>query len=824
MPGLLSGAAAAISFVTPATTDFDAAAVAGAGFLQVRLNGATQAFERKLASIDYKIQRQQLHREDIRDLVDLTIARMDIYHLIGTLLLAFCMAWFTDSSLWELPVWFSDLFLISNFGAVGYLVLCVWLSMYATIASRSVGTRLLTSYARLSIPTSAQIEEIKYPIFANLSDKIADKIAGVGPKKKATDKKGVEEGEGGSSYVEYISNSEDNQQHFRRFRQELPKWLVYDTWSRVCATFGLNQMLQSLSYFSLGIIWLKSPLAAIMSFVAINVFSTIILWLDVGDLNHTWQDYVAILFLTFLPPVLAITLLLYELIVPRVDDEEFRGAAGVLCVLCFWAHAAWLWYLVNLFWTAGSKDSRFQPGAYADVLEWIKSEETENNHEVSTTRLVPAGEGLISTASAIGPLGHGTGANSYESGGAFSVLVTEEWKKQRLAEKQEVNGGREIGVWQSVKRTKKGQDDLEHPDLDKTNWLPVKMMKYFTIMTICWWSGAGVSHGLLISFHQHNKMIDFTGSNVLPVLSDKTNLVQWPSPARLFKVAALHCSDSSVWVSSKFSMYALMQGETSNTFGALQHISEGRVNAVICGANGCDALSPPSDARSEWLLTSMKESGGPGPRKVALPQSWLKVTGAWSECPEASTETCTVAWLAGWDGHTVTAATLQMGASADDWVVHSNFEADPAVGLCSGGHSPACGQPGPRTYDDVSALQMGAGGRSLMVMSGGGVIDVWNLAKGAVMQRMHLGESYTSMCRSGESVFLSRQGKEGPIVASMPVPSSLASRTATVGSASHTEASSDKLVDKLAFLSRHDTFRQMPGAASDNGNGHLAAE
>jgi hypothetical protein len=789
---LLSGMA---SFLAPHETAFDGAALIGAGGFTTRLNSATQGFERRLTAIDYKIQRQQLHREDIRDLVELTTARMDIYHLVGTLLLAFCMEWYTNGELWELPVWFSDLFLISNYGAVGYLIMCVWLAMYAAVASRSIGTRLLTSYARLSFPTKKEIERIKFPIFHNSKDAInrsrgldvdgkplAEDDPNNGKYVKAID----EESEFRQHMDEYAEArvevpSEDNQQHFRRFRQELPRWLVYDTWARVCMSLGMNQMLQSLSYFSLGIIWAKSPLAAIMSFLAINLLSAIVLWLDVGDLEHSWLDYFAITMLSFLPPCLAILLLLYELVFPRADDNEMRGLAGFLCTVCFWSHAAWLWYLVNLFWTAGSSDSRFQPGSFADVLEWIKHKD-ENDEVVDESDLgamAPQGEQLISAVPKSAKLEH-------ESGGAFTRQVTDQQMKERLHETQEINGGREIGVWKTTKK-KDGQGEMANPDLAQTNWLPVRMIKYFTIITICWWCMAGFSHGFLIAFHKHNEFRDFTGNNVLPPLSAKISeggphghlFLQFPAPGHLFKVAALHCSESNLWVSSKFDTYAMVQQDADKQTsaaspGALEHVRTGELNTVICGANShCDALSPPENKTAQWLLAPLDDSDGQAARRVPVPHSWRVVSGAWSDCPEASNATCTSAWLAGWDGKRVVAATMQMDATSKTWKVSTKFEVDPKVGICGDGRKTReCGPKGHLKYDDVSALEMGAGGKTLMVLSGG-TVDVWDLPGGAVLQRMHLGDSYTSMCRSGENVYLSREGPDGPVVATMALPSSL---------------------------------------------------
>jgi len=112
--------------------------------------------------------------------VELTVGRMDIYHVVGTLLLTFCVEWYSDNSLISsgLPPWFVTLFLISNFCAVGFLIFSVWLAMHASIASHSIGVRLLTSYARLSIPSRKELDQISVPLVPLISQ-----LLSVGKKK-----------------------------------------------------------------------------------------------------------------------------------------------------------------------------------------------------------------------------------------------------------------------------------------------------------------------------------------------------------------------------------------------------------------------------------------------------------------------------------------------------------------------------------------------------------------------------------------------------------------------------------------------------------------
>jgi len=345
-----------------------------------RENKAHQSFERQFRSIDFKIQRQALHREDIRDLVELTTKRMDIYHIVGTLLLTFCITWYTDNAILRgdnLPIWYADLFLISNFAAVGYLILSVWLAMYAAIASRSIGTRLLTSFARLSFPTRQEVEEVKVPLFVDF-DGIKNKI--MGRSQSSSEPVQKEYAPGGTWKAgQQDQLSEDDQQHFRRFLQELPRWLSYDTGSRLCMSYGMNQMLQALSYYVLGVIWTSSPMAAVTSFIAVKFLSILVLWIDVGAHHDENKDLLALFFLHFGPPFLA-ALLLYSTLDPTIihsqaqhtHDSKYTTRVSLLGTLCFWGHAGWLWYMNSVTTKDGKKGNRFKASEFANVLEWVQ--------------------------------------------------------------------------------------------------------------------------------------------------------------------------------------------------------------------------------------------------------------------------------------------------------------------------------------------------------------------------------------------------------------------------------------------------------------------
>jgi len=333
--------------------DFDVPGLAGELFGTFRETSVDQAFERRFAEIDYRIQRQQLHREDIRDLVELTVGRMDVYHVVGTLLLAFCLGWYTDNAIMDsdLPNWYVALFFISNFTAVGFLTFSVWLAMHASVVSQSIGVRLLTSFARLSIPSREQISKIKVSIvpwmdqFLKIKQRILGSLAGSRLLAQSTARSsGMLQVTDARQPVEVppevpddADHGNDDQRHFRRFLKEQPRWLAYDAYSRMCMSAGMNQMLQALSYYILGVIWKRRPEIALTSFLAVKFLGFLLLRLDVAEGQQDVHDRVAFLFFYSFPPILAAGLLY----MPFLPVRE-----NLLAAACFFLHAAWLMYIL----------------------------------------------------------------------------------------------------------------------------------------------------------------------------------------------------------------------------------------------------------------------------------------------------------------------------------------------------------------------------------------------------------------------------------------------------------------------------------------------
>ncbi|CAK9049409.1 unnamed protein product [Durusdinium trenchii] len=107
-----------------------------------------------------KIRKHELYREDIRDLTDLTVSKMDVYMVINVLQLLFCVMLFTEGmpSPGSTPLWLHWILAATSGSGVLYFVLSIWLSMHASIAAHSFGVRMLTQFVRLPVPNLQQID------------------------------------------------------------------------------------------------------------------------------------------------------------------------------------------------------------------------------------------------------------------------------------------------------------------------------------------------------------------------------------------------------------------------------------------------------------------------------------------------------------------------------------------------------------------------------------------------------------------------------------------------------------------------------------------
>eukprot|EP00928_Gymnodinium_smaydae_P028030 TRINITY_DN21492_c0_g1_i1.p1 TRINITY_DN21492_c0_g1~~TRINITY_DN21492_c0_g1_i1.p1 ORF type:complete len:1106 (+),score=213.40 TRINITY_DN21492_c0_g1_i1:79-3318(+) len=280
-----------------------------------------QRIKRDLQRVEMQITRFDLFRQDIEDLYKLTVDKMDMYHLVGALFLAFTTTFYTVGRIREavVPPFYLGAYFLSVASALCYLLLAVWLSMHASISSHSFGVRLRTRYVRLPIPSASQL--------AGLAAKLADfEKTGVMNVLRAPfsgaagrayrgavpeDPRGGTEmttealrgqqvdihgeellGEGlpGLEQEKVLVSAAVNSpgRHVQMFRKLQSKWQCFDAYARVCMALGVNYIAESVQMYLFGILLLqrRSITTAIAVMVVFQSASLGLLVLDISGLRR----------------------------------------------------------------------------------------------------------------------------------------------------------------------------------------------------------------------------------------------------------------------------------------------------------------------------------------------------------------------------------------------------------------------------------------------------------------------------------------------------------------------------------------------------------
>ena len=226
-----------------------------------------QRLSRELLRQILQLKRFTLFREDIRDLVELTVGKMEMYHLVAALFMESSMALYFEGRIHHVaPPFILSLLYISIASAFMYLLLAVWLSMHASICSHSFGVRLLTRFVRLPVPGMQQMGVMN----ARLADFERQGVQGmlrvpvIGGRQDWMQRQPLEAvredqenpdllGEGIKAW-----NKEDNimksaqgtmNKHVDLFRRLQCKWQCFDAYARVCMALGANQLILGLQYY-----------------------------------------------------------------------------------------------------------------------------------------------------------------------------------------------------------------------------------------------------------------------------------------------------------------------------------------------------------------------------------------------------------------------------------------------------------------------------------------------------------------------------------------------------------------------------------------------
>ncbi|CAE7673800.1 unnamed protein product, partial [Symbiodinium sp. CCMP2456] len=217
-----------------------------------------------------------------------------------------------------------------------------------------------------------------------------------------------------------IKNDLIKHEHRAKFAEHHRAWLRFDAYSRVAMALGINQMLQSMSYFIAGPVQKHRPSFALITVMGVQAIAFFLLKLDWRTMDTENSDdesekpnkrkdvsslegseFVFICITYLLPPVLLVVILWiahYFFSDPTTGDLDHQGriVSRVLSTPIFFLHAIWL-YLVRQSIAPHHNDLlpvRLRTVGYLDVftrdalVEELMQEDDEEMElqEKSTTR------------------------------------------------------------------------------------------------------------------------------------------------------------------------------------------------------------------------------------------------------------------------------------------------------------------------------------------------------------------------------------------------------------------------------------------------------
>mmetsp|Transcript_115930 Transcript_115930/g.328062 ORF Transcript_115930/g.328062 Transcript_115930/m.328062 type:complete len:1048 (-) Transcript_115930:133-3276(-) len=384
--------------------------------------------ERLYQNQEMRVRQFELYREDVRDLVDLTVKKMEVYLVVNTLQLGFCVTLFVEGR----PEgrrhdWLVNLIAACNLSAFVYYILSMWLAMHASISAHSFGVRMLTQFVRLPVPNDKELDAaralsstyegghmqdmLRVPLWKQQLRKFshvmtADAATSDCAEDDITDGQHDDHDRSGSL------NPVAMLRHVQLYRRLQTQWQSYDAYARVCMSMGTSQILYTLSYYSLGVFNSGGDLH--IDGICCVVLFTCCAWeLNRLDLYlSTVVLGVAGALLVF-PPILAcIAVMLGQYGQPGKDHPVAHRITHVFntgLIVCVYAlHVAWIVFILCVARadTFGkvALPKKFRSVLYLDVFDWLSGNQDHDEDGELIERTGPGGGGPSQTARAERPV------------------------------------------------------------------------------------------------------------------------------------------------------------------------------------------------------------------------------------------------------------------------------------------------------------------------------------------------------------------------------------------------------------------------------------
>eukprot|EP00927_Polykrikos_kofoidii_P078096 TRINITY_DN7496_c0_g2_i1.p1 TRINITY_DN7496_c0_g2~~TRINITY_DN7496_c0_g2_i1.p1 ORF type:complete len:982 (-),score=171.92 TRINITY_DN7496_c0_g2_i1:23-2968(-) len=356
------------------------------------MNDKEQRIKRDYQGQVMQVKQFQLYREDVRDLIDLTVAKMDAFLVTGTLFVTFNLTLFTEGKPrpYLSEPWFQWIWAIFACSGIVYFLLAIWLAMHASVSAHSFGVRMLTQFVRLPLPTDKQMDVargladefeggsilkmLKFPVLRQQLKKLTavfERTEAADNAQKENEQSPIDDtcSSGGSNGKKIETNPIAALAHVKLYRQLQSNWQAYDAYARVSLGLGVNQLLLALGYYMIGLCVAENRMDALALCCSIVLAYTcwLLFRLDLY-VKKSLQHFVFLLML--FPLLLSIVCLSLQLREEQTAKRRLgeRDVTDCLIPFIFLGNLAWIAISLKLAWAQTDSDTIALPRKYRSVL------------------------------------------------------------------------------------------------------------------------------------------------------------------------------------------------------------------------------------------------------------------------------------------------------------------------------------------------------------------------------------------------------------------------------------------------------------------------
>eukprot|EP00929_Paragymnodinium_shiwhaense_P033730 TRINITY_DN18467_c0_g1_i1.p1 TRINITY_DN18467_c0_g1~~TRINITY_DN18467_c0_g1_i1.p1 ORF type:complete len:1078 (-),score=243.48 TRINITY_DN18467_c0_g1_i1:101-3334(-) len=380
-----------------------------------------QIIEREYMSQEFKIKQFELYREDVKDLFDLTVSKMENYIVIGTLMFGFCVLLLTEGrpKPGAAQPWMHWLYSVTTAGSLMYFTLSIYLAVHASVSAHAFGVRLLVQYVRLPVPNLKQVDAararardyegqsaarlLRVPVLRQQLRRLNARLSNENFVTEAQAASDVQsEGSGVSNPATPASSSSQAAhgqveipsallKHVQLYRELQANWQAFDAYSRVAMAMGTNQLLQALGYFSMCVLIAENhaPGAALSCVALFAMGQWLLIRLDLYLSPNTLRIAGVLL---LLPPLLSV----YSIVAEKKYEPEWEKTIEWATIpAAFFMHIVWILFMIYAAQAdtidGCSLPTKFRSVLYLDVYGWLSSAGEQEMRQAASEERLPVG-------------------------------------------------------------------------------------------------------------------------------------------------------------------------------------------------------------------------------------------------------------------------------------------------------------------------------------------------------------------------------------------------------------------------------------------------